>query len=419
MGGQSQHHFSPESAVVRDLENKLADSTANLAQRYQKLRQDPAVVLALRYLTLAVIASELNLYGEHRSAAILVDEISQQMNDTNPNQLLSSIRYLKLRHQAVYGLNPNWFDRAAASAVDCINHAVASRKRPQQLTPLPAASANFDFEEQVSSSRLRFDPENPPTKLRSFSWSKLILTTCALFGSGLSIGLVFNLDRLNFPQLAWATTNSPAPNNNNPTVVAALPSPAPSNVTTVTDLPMPVLIESNRSVSPIPQVMGRSKPLPAKTTAQPTKDINQFITSQLSAPFYQQVVIPETTVQPLVANSQQKIPANLGSPSAVEQRLQKVCGGQLQICRYGLKKQTMIVTLLPDYTNKIQQVAKAAAAQDDKAAKISLNSHIQSLNETLESIGQQAKLPLELYGSNGQLLQRYLPKKSEATTKSH
>jgi hypothetical protein len=427
MGGQFQHHFSPESAVVRDLENKLADSTANLAQRYQQLRQDPSVVLALRYLTLAVIASELNLYREHRSAAILVDEISQQMNSTDPNQLLTSIRYLKLRHQVVYGLNPTWFDRAAASAVDCINYAVASSKNSPQLALPPSAS--FDFEERVSGSRLRFDPENPPTKVRSFSWSRLILTTCALFGSGLSIGLIFNLDQFKFPQLAWATTSPP---DDQAPVIASLPSPVP---TTVADLPLPVLVESNRSakadatqtrsvssgesVSPIPTVMGMSKPLPATTTAQPTKDTSHFITSQLSAPFYQKVVSPETTAQPLVLNAQQKNPVSWGSASLMEQRLQKVCRGELQICSYGLKKQTMIVTLLPNYTNKIQQVAKEAAAQNDSAASIALDHHIQSLNDALASIGQNGMVTLELYGSNGKLLQRYLPKKSQAATKSH
>lgn len=416
MGGQSQHHFSPESAVVRDLENKLADSSDNLAQHYQQLRQDPAVVLALRYLTLAVIASELHLYAEHRSAAILVDEISQQMNATNPNQLLTSIRYLKLRYQVVYGLNPIWFDRAAASAVDCINHAVARRKPSPQLALPPSASANFDFVERVSSSRLRFDPENPPTKVRSFSWSKLILTTSALFGSGLAIGLIFNLDRLSFPQLAWATTINPPAAGNSPPVVASLPSPTPS---TVADVPLPVLVESSRSISPIPTVMSMSKPLPTTTTAQPTKDTSQFITSQLSAPFYQRVVSPGTTTQPLGSNAQQPNPANFGGPVALGQNLQKVCGGQIPICSYGLRKQTIIVTLLPDYTNKIQQVAQAAAAQDDSAAKIGLNNHIQSLNDALESIGQKGQLPLELYGSNGKLLQKYVPKKSEATTKSH
>jgi hypothetical protein len=418
MGGQSQHNFSPESAVVRDLENKLADSTANLAQRYQQLRQDPAVVLALRYLTLAVIASELNLYAEHRSAAILVDEISQQMNSTNPNQLLTSIRYLKLRHQVVYCLNPIWFDRAAASAVDCINHAVARNKNPQQLALMPSVSTNFDFEERVIGTRLRFDPENPPTKVQSFSWSKLILVTCALFSSGLSIGLIFNLDQLKFPQLAWATTNplEPVAPGEKTTVGESLPSPAP---TTATNLPLPVALESNRarsvssgeSITPIPTAMNMSKPLPSTTTAQPSNSSSQFITSQLSTPFYRKVVNPEVTARTLVSQPQQKSPPTAGRTASVEHSLKKVCEGQLQICNYGFKKQIITVTLLPGYTSKIQQVAKEAAAQDDSAARIGLHKHIQSLNEALESISQKSSMLLELYGSDGQLLQSYAPNK--------
>jgi hypothetical protein len=414
MGSQSQHHFSPESVVVRDLENKLADSTTDLAQIYQQLRQDPAVVLALRYLTLAVIASKLNLYAEHRSAAILVDEISQQMNATNPNQLLTSIRYLKLRHRVVYSLNPIWFDRAAAIAVDCINHALARRANSP-------ASANFDFEAQVSSSRLRFDPQHPPTKMQTFRWSKFLLSTAALLGSGLLIGLLFNLDRLNLPQLelAWTNRATASPqdsgSSSNP-VVASLPSPAPA---TVADVPLPVLAKPNRSISPIPMVMGMgmSKPIPSTTTAQPTQDSSQFITSQLSAPFYQKVVAPETVAQPSVSPAPPQKTVNLGAASSVEPSLKRICEGQLKICRYGFKKQTIIVTLLPEYTNKIQQVTQEAMDRDDSAAKIGLSNHIQSLNDTLELIGQNSAMPLELYGSNGKLLQKYIPKKPEQLPK--
>lgn len=403
MGGQSQHHFSPESAVVRGLETKLADSPSDLASRYQQLRQDPAVVLALRYLTLAVIASELNLYGDHRSAAVLVDEISQQMNATNPNQLLTSIRYLKLRHQAVYSLNPFWFDRAATSAVDCINHGVARR------TASPVGN-HFDFESKVTSSRLRFDPEHPPHTIRSFSWRRFLLVTGTFLGSGLAFGVMFNLDRLNFPHLdlAWATAQPQNPDSNPPAIVTALPSPAPS---TPTDSQVPILVESSRhSISPIPTVMGMSQPLPATTAVQPTKDSSQFIAAQLSAPFYQKVVSPETAAQP-------NTPVNLSGNSTVAQSLQKICGGRVQICSYGFKKQAIIVTLLPNYTSKIQQVAQAAAERDDGLMKIGLNNHIQSLNNALASVGQHSAMPLELHGSNGQLLQKYLPKKSEQRPK--
>jgi hypothetical protein len=413
MGGQFPDNHSPQSAVIRDLETKLADSTDALAELYQKIRQDAEVILALRYLTLAVIASKLNLYAEHRSAAVLVDEISQQMNAADPNRLLTGIRYLKLCHPAVYQLNPDWFARAATSAVDCINRAIVRRQTRHELTP---PHAELDFDDCLSglrtSTQLRFDPENPPQRLRSFNWMRLLLSSGAVLSGGIALGVAFNFDRFNFSQIDWAVAN-PQSQDTSVAVVATAPSPSPS---AVNDSTPSSWMESHSAILPLPTVGSSTLAMPG--TAQPAEQSSQFITSQLSAPFYQKVVRPAGAKN---SDGKAETPnaGRLDNLVTIEQRLQKICAGQLQICNYKVaKNQTITVTLLPGYTSKVQAVSQAATAQNDDAAKIALAQHVQSLDEALSVIGKQSSMPLSLYGSDGKLLQKYPPQAARVVTKN-
>jgi hypothetical protein len=89
--------------------------------------------------------------------------------------------------------------------------------------------------------------------------------------------------------------------------------------------------------------------------------------------------------------------------------LQQTCAGKLQICTYTVTNKAIVVRLMPLYTQTVMETAQAASAQGDGNAKIGIINHVNTLGNALQTISENAKIPLEVYGANGKQIQNYKP----------
>ncbi len=89
--------------------------------------------------------------------------------------------------------------------------------------------------------------------------------------------------------------------------------------------------------------------------------------------------------------------------------LQRTCAGTPQICTYTVSNKSIVVRLMSLYTQTVEQTAMAATSQGDGNAKVGILNHVNTLGNALQAIGDNAKLPLEVYGANGQQIQTYRP----------
>ncbi len=89
--------------------------------------------------------------------------------------------------------------------------------------------------------------------------------------------------------------------------------------------------------------------------------------------------------------------------------LQRTCAGNPQICTYTVSNKSIVVRLMSLYTQTVKQSAMAAASQGDGNVKAGILNHVNTLGNALQAIGDNAKLPIEVYGADGQQIQSYRP----------
>jgi hypothetical protein len=89
--------------------------------------------------------------------------------------------------------------------------------------------------------------------------------------------------------------------------------------------------------------------------------------------------------------------------------LQRTCAGNPQICSFTVSAKTIVVRLMPLYTQTVKQTAVAASTQGDRSARAGILNHVNTLGNALQTIGDNAKLPIELYGADGKQIQNYRP----------
>jgi hypothetical protein len=89
--------------------------------------------------------------------------------------------------------------------------------------------------------------------------------------------------------------------------------------------------------------------------------------------------------------------------------LQSTCAGTPQICSYTVNSKLITVRLMPVYTQTVMQTAIAASSQDTRESKMAVINHVVTLGEALQTISENAKIPLEIYGADGKKIQSYQP----------
>jgi hypothetical protein len=91
------------------------------------------------------------------------------------------------------------------------------------------------------------------------------------------------------------------------------------------------------------------------------------------------------------------------------QDLQRTCAGNPQICTYTVSNKSIVVRLMSLYTQTVKQTAMAASTQGDGNAKVGIVNHVNTLGNALQTISENAKLPIEVYGADGKQIQSYRP----------
>ncbi len=106
------------------------------------------------------------------------------------------------------------------------------------------------------------------------------------------------------------------------------------------------------------------------------------------------------------AQSQLKADRQMG---LANKDLQRTCTGNPQICSYTVTNKGIVVRLMSIYTQTLMQTAIAASTQGDATAKVGILNHVNTLGNALQTIADNAKLPLQLYGADGKQIQNYRP----------
>ena len=91
--------------------------------------------------------------------------------------------------------------------------------------------------------------------------------------------------------------------------------------------------------------------------------------------------------------------------------LNRTCGGITRICNFTVTNQGINVYLTPDYYNRVVRTAATANMSGDYNTQVALQDHIQTLQAALETISENANLPLALYDHRRTLLGTYSPKR--------
>lgn len=95
--------------------------------------------------------------------------------------------------------------------------------------------------------------------------------------------------------------------------------------------------------------------------------------------------------------------------SQANKDLQRTCTGNPQICSYTITNKGIVVRLMPIYAQTLMQTAIAASTQGDTNAKAGVVNHVNTLGNALQTISDNAKLPLQIFGADGKQIQNYRP----------
>ncbi len=98
-----------------------------------------------------------------------------------------------------------------------------------------------------------------------------------------------------------------------------------------------------------------------------------------------------------------------GNLQTTQNSLQTTCTGQIQICTYTVEPNSLKVQLTSAYMQTILGTAASARATGDTASQGEVNAALKTLQSALETISQNARIPLELYSHEGALMGRYIP----------
>jgi hypothetical protein len=91
--------------------------------------------------------------------------------------------------------------------------------------------------------------------------------------------------------------------------------------------------------------------------------------------------------------------------------LQSTCAGSPQICTYTVTSKGIVVRFTPLYSNTVMDRAKTAVAGDNGIAKMGILSHVNTLGDALQTISENAQLPIAVYGADGKQIQNYKPQR--------
>jgi hypothetical protein len=89
--------------------------------------------------------------------------------------------------------------------------------------------------------------------------------------------------------------------------------------------------------------------------------------------------------------------------------LNQTCSGKTKVCNYVISSNAIRVQLTPTYMQMVRKTEITAKARGDSNTQKAIVNHILTLGEALEAISDNARLPLEVYTPEGNLIQQHKP----------
>lgn len=90
--------------------------------------------------------------------------------------------------------------------------------------------------------------------------------------------------------------------------------------------------------------------------------------------------------------------------------LDKTCKGKPKICDYTVSKGLIAVQMTPDYVQKLQQTFIQANSNNAVKTRQAVEKHVETLQKALEAIGDNAKIPMQVYDGEGKRIASHEPK---------
>lgn len=87
--------------------------------------------------------------------------------------------------------------------------------------------------------------------------------------------------------------------------------------------------------------------------------------------------------------------------------LKKLCTGKPVVCEYTVTQEVLNVWLTAAYVRKVKRTALLADRHGDQKALVGVDQHLDTLKIALQSISNNAQIPLMLYDSYGRLIGRH------------
>ncbi|MBE9214937.1 hypothetical protein IQ247_20050 [Plectonema cf. radiosum LEGE 06105] len=84
--------------------------------------------------------------------------------------------------------------------------------------------------------------------------------------------------------------------------------------------------------------------------------------------------------------------------------LDRTCSGEVRVCTYIMNNQGITVRIAPDYEQSLQDSLMEASAQGDPEIIAGVNQHLQTLQQALEAISDNADVPLIVYDAQGNVI---------------
>jgi hypothetical protein len=124
--------------------------------------------------------------------------------------------------------------------------------------------------------------------------------------------------------------------------------------------------------------------------------------------------VPTTTsyyfkIRPLInsfKNYSQKVEAKLIVQKILLKAgndLEKVCNAAPKVCEFTVNDQLIVVQMTPGYVQRLQQTFIKAGNKDVKTRQ-AVEKHLQTLQAALETISNNAGVPLKLYDAEGKII---------------
>jgi uncharacterized protein with von Willebrand factor type A (vWA) domain len=89
--------------------------------------------------------------------------------------------------------------------------------------------------------------------------------------------------------------------------------------------------------------------------------------------------------------------------------LDRTCKGNPKICDYTVSKDLIAVQMTPNYVQKLQQTFIQADNNNAIKTRQAVENHVETLKQALEAIGDNAKIPMQVYDGEGKQIATHAP----------